>query len=472
MRKTSVIALLAAILWLALSCSGKETEPQKTASPKQVTDRTATPVTSADPSPLASDPSLVDPPAELSSRDEGASHEVVVEGEEEKANQTDTDDGTADAAPPTESKDTTTAKDPSADAASAPAKSVYSLGRVGYIANYRGEVSVRRGDEVFSGDDIDFGFELYPYDLMSTGPKSYAEVDLNASYPGGSYIRLSERTNFWFDLGTVADDGSMETDIRLLAGAIALKVEKLSSRGRVQVSSESAAFGVRGTEFIVTLGPEASALVTCLEGRVACTDETGTVFDAIPGQAVEKRFDAPVQTVPKDLEELGPWRAAWLGERTDEFYRDPARYVSPYAAQARKWGPGFDTAALALEKHRTIWDRWAAAVAAGKTYSFVELGNDKKKVNNDLFAAARELFFYEAAHYRLVDMINRLSRPVEGYNVQALPSELAAIKKELDRREARLARVREIFMLYGTVSDGSPLGEFFMERSESSVWDM
>lgn len=468
MRKTSFIAVLATILSLALSCSGKESPSKETVSREESSN--PVPGAPAEASHLATDPALDEAQTELPAPDESASCADEASKEEEKAAPADADAALAGTAP-TDTASSSPSAESSPAAATAPAKNVYSLGRVGYLVNYRGEVSVRRGDTVFSGDDIDFGFELYPYDLMSTGPKAYAEVNLNASYAGGSFIRLSERTNFWFDLGNVADDGSMQTDIRLLAGAIALKVEKLSKRGRVQVSSESTVFGVRGTEFIVTLGPEASTLLTCLEGRVVCQDETGTVYNAVPGQAVERRFDSPVQLVPKDLDELGPWRASWLGDRNDEFYRDPARYVSPYVAQARKWGPGFDAAVAKLETHRDVWDRWASAVAAGKSYSFVELGNDKKKVNNDLFAAARELFFYEASHYRLVDMINRLTRPVEGYNVQALPAELAGIKKELDSRERHLARVREIFMLYGTVSDGSPLGDFFMERSESSAWD-
>lgn len=345
---------------------------------------------------------------------------------------------------------------------------------LGVLSYFQASVSVRRADQVFAGDDVDFGFSVKPFDLVTTGPASYAEVDLNASYPGGALVRISEKTAFYFDVAGL-DAPALNTDLRLLAGSVALKVQKLGGTGSVRVSTETTAFGVRGTEFIISAAPEGSLLVTCLEGRVACDDGSGNVAYADAGGAVERRRDGELRVLSPLEDGLGYLRTAWLAERKNSFLADPALFAAPYLGAAGRYGPEFDAAVGALNAYDDVWRGWDAAVQAGRLPSFMESAADKKRVNGALFSLAKALFFYEPVHYRLLDMLSypevaaSESRLDDG---RTLGAAMTASRETLRRREAALARARRVFYLYGAVSDGSPLGEFFADRAGGAGWDL
>jgi hypothetical protein len=350
-------------------------------------------------------------------------------------------------------------------APAAPARTDKPVARIGELVYFEGDVAVRRKNRTFSGDDLDLGFGVQPYDLLTTGVRSGAELDVNQYHPGGALVRVSEKTAFYFDVGGT-DAPATDTDIRMLAGSLALKVQRLGGTGRVNVSTENTVFGVRGTEFIVSAAVEGSLLVTCVEGRVEC-DDGGLPVYAEPGRAVVRPRDGELGTRPVAPADLGRYRNEWLRERTEAFLGDPAKYAASYLAEFDRRGPSFDTAVRGLESHAAVWAKWEGMIASGRLPSFLDLAEDKKLVNAAMFAAARELYFFEPVLFRLIDMADALEAAGKAGSLSGLP----AIAGGIQERLARLQYVRWVFALYGAISDGSPLGDFFMERAGGSGWD-
>ena len=153
-------------------------------------------------------------------------------------------------------------------AGSLAAKSV--TGSISYVEGY---VDLYRDGELLDWELVDIGFGVEEFDLIETGSDGMVEIDINL--PSGSRTSLLVKSNTAFYFEMEEKSGRNQTSFQMLSGSISFKVQKLSGKDTMNVNTESAVMGVRGTNFEIVSSPEGGILVLCDEGAVSCKDNQG-----------------------------------------------------------------------------------------------------------------------------------------------------------------------------------------------------
>jgi hypothetical protein len=151
----------------------------------------------------------------------------------------------------------------------------------GEIVYLEGEVNLSRNGEFLPFHEVDMGTIIEEEDMIRTGPDGYAEVEL--SYPQeGTLLKIQANTAFYFDNRSTGEKNT--TSINLLSGTIGLKVSKLAKNQNMNVETQSAVMGIRGTDFDVNMAPTGEILITCEEGKVSCSHSGhGSIFHTRSG---------------------------------------------------------------------------------------------------------------------------------------------------------------------------------------------
>lgn len=337
--------------------------------------------------------------------------------------------------------------------------------KLGEIVFAEGSLTLHRAGG--SPQKADIGTVVNAYDVLVTGPKSRAEVDLGAGSPGGASVKLAENTAFYFDTKELGD-AQRKTVLQLLSGAVAIKVDKLAN-GSFQVGTDQAVLGVRGTVFIVDTVPDGSMLVTCESGAVAVSAD-GSTTTARPGAAVQKSGAGPLDTVAVEVSGLGAYRGSWRSDAYASFATHALEYTSSYAAALDAGTPAFNAALAKLQAQKAALDAWRAAKAAGKEPRFTDWIAEKKAVAGVLFDCLKALFSLERPYYRLMEL-KALHDAGTGVGNLKDGRSSAAYFKGFDTATKGLAtgmaQVREALLLFSWASAGSPMGEFFGSKAAS-----
>lgn len=336
---------------------------------------------------------------------------------------------------------------------------------LGEIVFAEGTVTVHRAGG--SPQKADIGTVVNAYDVLITGPKSRAEVDLGAGSAGGASVKLAENTAFYFDTKELSD-AQRKTVLQLLSGAVAIKVDKLAN-GSFQVGTDQAVLGVRGTVFIVDTVPDGSLLVTCESGAVAVSAD-GATTTAKPGAAVEKTESGALDTVAVEPAQLGAYRGTWRADAYASFATHALAYTSAYATALDAGTPAFSAALVKLRGQKATLDAWRSAKAAGKEPRFTDWIAEKKAVSGVLFDCLKSLFALERPYYRLAEL-KTLHDAGTGVGTLKDGRSSAAYFKAFDTSTKNLAtgmaQVREALLLFSWASAGSPMGEFFGAKAAS-----
>jgi len=336
---------------------------------------------------------------------------------------------------------------------------------IGEIVFTEGSVTIQRAGA--APERADIGSVVHAYDVLATGPKSRAEIDLGSGSAGGATVKLAQNTAFYFDTKELSD-AQRQTVVQLLSGALAVKVDRLAN-GSFQIGTDQAVLGVRGTVFFVDTIPDGSLLVTCGSGAVEVTDGS-TKTTAKPGGVVELTQAGGLKLLAVADEELVKYRGDWLTDANKSFASRALSYTSAYAAAIDAGKPAFDAALARLQTQNATLDAWRAAKAAGKEPRFTDWIAEKKTVSAALFDCLKALFALERPYYRLVELktLHDAGTGVgalkDGRLSTAYFSGFGASTASLS---LGMARVREALMLFSWVSAGSPLGEFFGSKVES-----
>jgi len=348
---------------------------------------------------------------------------------------------------------------PATGPASAPAR------KLGEIVFAEGSVTLHRAGG--SPQKADIGTVVNAYDVLITGPKSRAEIDIGAGSPGGASVKLAENTAFYFDTKELGD-AQRKTVLQLLSGSVAIKVDKLAN-GSFQVGTDQAVLGVRGTVFIVDTVPDGSLLVTCESGAVAVSAD-GSTTTAKPGAAVQKTETGALNAVAVEPARLGAYRGTWRADAYASFAAHALSYTSAYAAALDSGTPAFNAALLKLQAQKPALDAWRTAKAAGKTPRFTDWIAEKKAVSGVLFDCLKSLFSLERPYYRLVEL-KALHDAGTGVGMLKDGRSSAAYFKAFDTTTKNLstdmAQVREALLLFSWASAGSPMGDFFGSKAAS-----
>jgi hypothetical protein len=335
------------------------------------------------------------------------------------------------------------------------------LGEITYLEN---ELTVVRNNRTVDG--VEIGTAIQNLDLLKTGRTGYAELGLDD--PLAATIKVSPGTTFYLEQGAVGK--GKRTSVGAITGSIAVKVQKLSATQTVQVASESALMGVRGTTFEVTLSPSGDLLVTCSEGEVVCQEEGGGKVSAVPGTAVAQPAGEAFQRVPVSVSDLSRFRQEWYAERLEALKANPLKAIRFYALRYRALRVRFTRAYEGLVRERQVLQKWYDEDRRGQPGANMDILREKRRIIGHLLELRRVLFLFERVYFRLNELEEYYR---QGYGEGTLEGSLTSraffqsFSRDRAVLESQMAEVRYVTKLYAKRNQGV----FPTEREEEGEQD-
>ena len=327
---------------------------------------------------------------------------------------------------------------------------------IGTIAYMEEGVEIDRNSETIPSWDVFIGMGVENYDLLRTDESGYAEVEIDEPRSAPAIVRISANTSFYFEMNKIGRDQT--TTIGMITGSLSVKVAKLSGRQSVEVATESALMGVRGTDFAVTLSPGGDILVTAEEGRVSCIDKSGQELFAEPGTVVEKRPGELFREVPVAVSDLETFQRDWYADRLEVFKSNALQAIKFYAGRYLRLKNRFDSAYNDLQQESQILRKWYAEHRRGEIGGRMETMREKKELIGELLELRKILYIFERVYFRLVELEGYYH---QGYGRGQIEPGLssAAFFNRFDREKQvlseQMAEIRYITKLYAMRNDGN-----------------
>jgi hypothetical protein len=343
---------------------------------------------------------------------------------------------------------------------------------IGDIVYLEDGVEVSRNGDRLGPEFVYIGAGIENYDLLSTDSTGYAEVELTAPGSPAAVVKVSPNTTFAFELNRYGRD--TKTNVGLITGSLAMKVRKLSGSQTMEVATESALMGVRGTTFVVLISPAGEVLVTTSEGSVSCIDDEGRELFAEPGQVVEKLPGESFRTIPVAVSSLEQFQRDWYADRLEVFKANALKAIRQYALRYVELRERFADGYTALQAERDILARWYTQDRRGQLGGRMELMRDKKRIIGHLFELRKTLFLFERVYFRLAELERYFQ---EGYGRGSVRPGLSsteffrAFDRDRETLTRQMAEVRYITKLYALRNDGRFPTDHFEEGEEEFFGD-
>ena len=248
-----------------------------------------------------------------------------------------------------------------------------------------------------------------------------------------------------------------------------MKVQKLSNNQSLEVATESALMGVRGTTFVVIVNPAGEVLVATSEGSVSCTDAQGLELYAEPGQVVEQLPGESFRTIPVAVSSLEEFQRDWYAERLEVFKANALKAIRQYGLRYFELRERFEESYHALQGERQILRKWYEEDRRGQIGGRMAVMREKKRLLVHLFELRKTLFIFERVYFRLAELERYYE---EGYGRGSLQPGLSTgeffRQFEQDRRvlERQMAEVRYVIKLYALRNEGRFPTDHFEEGEE------
>lgn len=318
-------------------------------------------------------------------------------------------------------------------------------------------VSVLRDATRLADRDIDIGTALQNYDVVKTGANSTVEITFYPQTGMTAVLRLKPNTTLGIDVSALRSE--QKGVVNLMGGAIELKVKKLVGANQLSVRTQSAAMGVRGTQFEVGYSPSGDVLLTTREGRVECAVDDGKVLYSAPGDVVQGTFDGSWSSVPVAVDKLDAFKAAWNAQRLAAFKANPIRATRQFALLYLRQKNRFDAAYAELMGKRDLIQKWIREDAAGNVGTSAERNREKTQLIAGLMKLRRVNFMFERVYYRLLQLD-------ELYGQGLIPEARIApgvktgdffrrFRDERSALAARFADIQYVTKLYAKRNDGA-----------------
>lgn len=263
----------------------------------------------------------------------------------------------------------------------------------GEIIFLEGTVDVSRQGEFLDYYDVDYGLQIFEEDIISTGPDGYVEIELNAP-AAGTVLRVDAGTTFYFTTD------NQQTDMRLLTGSLALKVGRLTSGETLNVQTETAVMGVRGTEFTVNIGADTELLITCNEGRVSCASSSRETFSE-PGKVSSWSQAGDFREENVAVSDLDEYTKKWQDERIQALTINGLKASEYYRKQLDTYQPRMESAMASLAEHQATLLAYASKMENGASLSRTEAVRDKIALTQGILALRSNLVMYEQIFFTL-----------------------------------------------------------------------
>jgi hypothetical protein len=303
---------------------------------------------------------------------------------------------------------------------------------------------------------LDMDSPIYNNDLVKTSDKSKVEISPNKSTGFSGTIRVAANTSFYFKVSDVKGEPASTLD--LMAGQVGMKVAKLAGAPSAQVRTDTAACGVRGTDFEVVVTITGSLLVTCDEGEVGCLgidgDEEAVGPEAPGGEAAQRDEGGSFQAVEVGKATLAELRDKWSNEKLTMLRANPRKAMAQLAGLYLKKKPLFDKAFDPLEKSDAFkrWQKEDGDPNFKPNPMSAQNLKDLKEVDKPIFAMRKELMLLERYVYRLegirsiVEGTSEYDKPLSDPSGQAIlddsgkPMTARVFFKKFDRERNELVR--------------------------------
>ncbi|MDA3939747.1 MAG: FecR family protein [Spirochaetia bacterium] len=338
------------------------------------------------------------------------------------------------------------------------AKSV--SGTITYIEGY---VDLYRDGELLDWELVDIGFDIQEFDLIETGDDGLVEIDLKLPSGSKTTIAVNSGTTFYFEMEEKS--GQNKTSFQMLGGSLSFKVQKLTAKDTLDVHTESAVMGVRGTEFEIITSPEGGILVLCDEGAVSCKDDQGREQYSKPGSVVDKVPNKRISSYSVSTDDLGLYRNYWVSAR-DEVFRNGAKvFIQGYSRQFLLFEPKFSTAFSELLEVKTTLERYGKD--SSSTGNPGTLFKAKAEVSPAIIKMRSVMPIFEMIFYRLKELGNYHK---EGLGIGSINNNLSSIEffntfgSEKDNISRQLAEVRYLFKLYNNLHKAAGGGPSILDN--------
>jgi hypothetical protein len=319
---------------------------------------------------------------------------------------------------------------------------------VGEIIYVDGPVSVfRDGERLF--DEIDFGFVFESYDFVQTAAGGIVEIQLYPETGVDAILTLQPNTAMYLDLSAVADGGG--AGIEAVTGSMAVDVSRLLRGTDLDLRTETANMGVRGTVFEVDVAPTGDVLVTASEGRVEVTTEEGDSYIASEGIAVEGRVNAPWRNREIDEDSIARFREQWLRDVVADLRQNAVRVFRRNAIRYNRLKDQFNDLYESIVENREIVTEWIRADRQASILERMQITQAVRELRRDLSQARRRLFLLERLHYRIAGLSRFYSqgfgagRRLPGFDPERF---FESFEDERELLEERMHMVRYVFKLY------------------------
>lgn len=338
---------------------------------------------------------------------------------------------------------------------------------IGKIVRIEGMADIHRNGEVWELFDTDVGIEVYNQDLVETSDGGNMEIELIAYTTPGTIVKITENTAFYLDFSRPT--GSAHINFALLVGSLAFKVPYLLDTEELNVLTQSAAMGVRGTEFEIVTTPEGSILVVCTEGKVICEDNQFNQQFAQTGRVVEKRTSGPLRRINLAPGEEGLYKKFWINQREQVFKAGAPAFVKAYAQQYLNNLPTFAEAYRKVTSHREALLRYGDGSAEELNSDLLLIYNEMSK---DLIPAQGMVNLFERIYYRI--------KLLESYHVRGIGR--TRLTQQMDSREfftnftayepvlkSQMAEMHYLYKLFSNLASSSGglggMGDIFTTNS-------
>ncbi len=315
-------------------------------------------------------------------------------------------------------------------------------------------IKINRGSGIV--ENVDFGTEIENMDLIQTSKSGTATITTIPSTGIDASITVKPKSSFYVQLSNLQKQ--QKAGVELLAGSVSVSVKKLAGKSRLDVRTESAVMGVRGTVFDVTTSVSGDILVTCSEGSVECVDEEGKALFAGPGKAVEKLPGERFREIPVKTGDIASFREKWIADRIDAFKPNALRAIRAYAIRYNQLFGKFVQAYNGLMQERVILQKWINEDKRNTIGGRLEIMTEKKAIVGHLMTIRKVLFMFERVYFRVLELSEYHDQGYGRGNIDAGTSSADFFRRVMNDKvtlEQRMQEIRYIMKLYAKRNDGS-----------------
>ena len=277
---------------------------------------------------------------------------------------------------------------------------------IGILDAFDGTLSVVRSGIVVPAERVDTGFAFENNDQLRVSSDGWADVSLDTKTGIKADLHVKAGSSVLLDLSSLAQNQTGNLD--LLLGSIALKVQKMVGSNSLNVHTETASMGVRGTVFGVDTEVDGAVLLTTIEGKVELTPATGDLHVSVPGTAVSSEGEDVPQWTDVPVTDAVTYTGAWHQDRQKLFEQRRGTILARLADRYERLEERFEAAHQRLEDNSELWNRWSQEEQTGKRSGALADARLRNRLVLNLIAARHLAWSLERVHQRLVKIESRL----------------------------------------------------------------